>query len=227
MITTRQNVSWIQDRNPNYSPEQILSILDEIHYRIKSANIDYNYYIDESTGMPPKLVTTDGVYSYTCPDNCRKTSGVFVPVETYNRATVGPHYSSNSVSGIQNTRIINWGGRDYCSINSVRQKDKTGNSNAKVIFTSEFNPGTTTDKYFHLYWEVPNRIETVEDEMDIPEEFSFEIRQAISAMLSTEDYGETGYDTVAFENACKKVVNGLTAGARRATTNTTWLREYR
>lgn len=226
MPTTRQNVSWIKDRNPKYSPEQILSILDEVHYRIRSLNIDYNYYLDSTTGMPPFLATIDGVYSYDCPDNCRKTSHIFCWREN-NSYPGKSYYGSGRHFRQDNSEIFNWRGREFLSLNYTQQQDKTLRQNAKVIFGSEYNPGTTTDKYYHLYWVVPARIEDVEDELEIPEEFSFEIREAVSAILSTEDYGETGFDDSVLAKAALRISNGLSAGSMRRPTNPTWKREYR
>ena len=226
MPTTRQNVEWIKDRNPKYSSEQILNVLDEVHYRVRSLNIDYNYYLDPTTGMPPYLATTEDVYSYDCPDNCRKTSRIFVWKDRL-RGHGNPFYSRTLDMEGGNSEIFNWRGREYLSLNYIHQQDKTLRDYAKVIFGAEFNPGTTTDKYFHLYWTVHERIETVDDEMEIPEEHSFEIRQAVASILSTEDYGETGFDNQILDNMARKIGNGLTAGMPRTVTRTPWRREYR
>jgi len=225
MPTTRQNVDWIKDRNSKYSPEQILEVLDEVHYRVRSLNIDYNYYLDSTTGMPPYLVTTNEKYSYDCPDNCRKTSRIFCWKERVGGQN--PFYSRVFDNQNGNADLFNWRGREYIGLNCITQQDKTLRANAKVFFGAEYNPGDTTEKYFHLYWVVPQRIESVEDEMEIPEEFSFEIRQGVNSILSTEDYGETGFDDQVLDRIAKKIANGLEAGAPRKYSRTPWRREYR
>jgi hypothetical protein len=226
MPTTRQNVAWIHDRNPKYSPAQILEFLNEIHKICYNQDIDQFLAKDTATGMPPFLVTTDSVYTYDCPDDCRKTSKIFVSSRDY--GYVRSYYINRTIESTRFEEIF-WNGKRWYCLPYVTQTDALRDASilATVTFGGNFNPGTTSTKYYHLYWKLANDLTTIDDEMQLPEELHFSIRKAISAYMATEDYGETAADEAAIERCKRMVRNKLNKGANGRVGRTNWRLEYR
>ena len=93
MPSTEYNVSMIRRRCPSESPEAVVDILNEIQVIVYSQDCRQNQYIDPATGPPPYIATTDGVFTYNCPVNCRRTAAILTldPQRRYNRERpVGP-----------------------------------------------------------------------------------------------------------------------------------------
>lgn len=226
MPTTRQNVEWIHRRNPKYSPAEILEFLNEVHKICVHQDIDQFLYWNPTTGMPPYLVTTLGTYTYDCPANCRKTSKVFVSSRDY--GYVRSYYINRTVEDTRFEEFM-WVGKRYYALPYISQNDAIPASStlAEVTFGGGFDPGDNATKYYHLYWKLADDIETLDDEMVLPDELHFSLRKAISAYMATEDYGETAQDEAAIER-CKRIVrNTLNKGANGRVGRTHWRPEYR
>jgi len=215
MPTTRQNIGFLKDLLPNYSREQILARYNEVHRIVYSSDSEQFIYIDPSTGLPPYLATTAGVYSYTAPSNCRRTLFVYTRDQQYRNLSrqrpIGPrreYYFSN---------------RGYHEV-PVRTVDRTAGTDPTVIF--EQDPGTSTDKYLHLYTIEPNEIETLEDELQIPEHLHYLVRDIVVQMFASEEYGVTERKHVDLERGFRKIRSEMNRGAQARLSRTPWREEH-
>ena len=226
MPSTNQIVEWIHVRNPKYSPTQILEFLNEIHRMCVSQEIDEFLYIDPATGMPPHLVTQKGVFTYNCPANCRKTSKLFI--ESRNHGLVRSYYL---VRPIENARYkeFQWCGKWFYEVPYISQRDAIPDAGvlATVTFGGEEDPGDHSKKFHHLYWILPNEIESLDDELQLPPQTHFYIMKAVSSYMATEDYGETAQDQAVIEQCTRKVRNIMSKGANGRVGRTLWRPEYR
>lgn len=223
MPTTRQNVAWVHDRNPKYSAQQILEFLNEVHMQCVHQELEQFYYRDPTTGMPPFLSTQEGVYTYNCPSNCRKTDKIFL--EQTDLFYQSPFYDTYfGQRGLNRNRNVEfwWNGQPYFALPGVSQTDALVSAGvlATVTFGAGFDPGTYASTYYHLYWIKANEITTLDDEMQLPDELHFYIRKAISAYMATEDYGETTQDEQTIERIKKLVRDHLTRGAKARVSRT-------
>jgi hypothetical protein len=215
MPTTAYNISMIQRRATNYSRPQILDILNEVQQIVYSQETEQTTYIDPATGMPPYIQTTEGVYTYDAPSNCRRTACVFsmsLPNSFSRTRPVGPR------------REYYFRNKGYYKI-AVASRDKQPDGTlAQVIFQED--PGTTTDKYYHSYWlEFPELLDESQ-QLILPDHVHFYLRRAVIAMISNEEYGETGGDIMMIEEIAKKIRKELNRGEQSTLGQTPVMEEY-
>ena len=217
-------VSLLHRRNPKYTPTEILAIVNDIHYKCVSQEIDAFIYLNSTTGMPPFLATTASTYTYDCPSNCRKTSKLGILKNDYD-----PQYNGALDKLTLRFREFKWGGDWFYEIPNIIQSDAVPQSStlAKVIFSSNLDPGTSTEKYYHFYWILPDTISDLEDQLQIPTETHFDFLNAISACLAMEDYGSMDAFNV-IERLKRDIRNRLAKGAGRHGEPQTpkWLRDF-
>jgi hypothetical protein len=197
MPTTQANVTMIQRRVSNASLQEIIDAFDEVQLIVYSQNCFQTQKI-LSTGMPPLLVTNDSVYEYDCPSDCRKTAAVFSesPAKGYSR-------------NVGNERQYYYSNKSYVQAD-CEGRDANISSVAKIRFRS--NPGTTTDKYHHLYYIKPTRITDISIELTLPEETHYLLRKGVVSMFTTEGYGESPYDSAVIEKVAKEIRKKLNSG---------------
>lgn len=199
MPTTQQNIERILQRVPDQSPEVILDALNEIQTIVYSQNCLQTQKL-ESTGLPPFLATTDEVYEYDCPSDCRQTAAIFSlssTIRRFNTRPIGP------------TRSYYFRNKGYALI-GASSRDAYSGQVAKVFF--EANPGTTTNVYYHLYYIKPTELSDVSVQLTIPEEMHWLLRKAVIAMFTTEEYGESAMDENTIERVARKIRNSLNRG---------------
>ena len=225
MPSTAQNVAWINQRNPKYSPSQILEFLNEIHLHCVHQEIDQFRKIDSTTGMPPNFPTVADQYVYTAPADCRKIAGLFIL--SRDLGYISSYYALWRTMENYRFEEIRIFGKTYYKLPYIEQRDATYNQPSQLIFGGQYNPPTSTDHYFLLYWIKANQILEVTDELQLPEECHYPLRKAVSAYLATQDYGETSIDDVLIDK-CKKIVrNTMNKGANGRVSRTPWTMENR
>jgi hypothetical protein len=200
MPTTEYNVLRIKDRVGQYSPQQILDVLDEIQLIVYSQDCDQTQKIDPATGLPPFIHTNSGVYHYNCPSDCRRTAAIFsqsLPKSYSRTRPVGPR------------REYYFRNRGYNLI-AASSRDATPSDRATVDFQDD--PGHSHDQYYHLYYIQPPRLTDISIQLTIPDHLHFYLRRAVLAMLSTESHGETGMDDAVIEEIARKIRNQLNGG---------------
>ncbi|MBE3122200.1 MAG: hypothetical protein IMZ58_08355 [Thermoplasmata archaeon] len=213
MPTVQYNIERILERVPDQSPETILDVLNEIQTIVYSQNCIQTQKLD-STGLPPFLATTDLIYEYDCPADCRQTSAIFSlsrSTKRLNTRPVGPnktYYFRNS---------------GYALI-AASSRDAYSGQVAKVSFQE--NPGTTTDVYYHLYYIQPTELSDVSVQLTIPEGMHWLLRKAVIAMFTTEEYGESAMDESTIERVAKKIRNSLNRGFQSNLGQTSIREEY-
>ena len=204
MPTTAENITLLQRRVPNYSRAEILATLSEIYEEVYSSNTSDTYYIDTSTGMPPYLATTNGIYTYNCPANCRETSRIFATEmpRTYSRTRpIGPR------------REYYFRDKGYYDI-PISKTTPIRPDGTLATVTLYDNPGTTTAQYYHLYYVTVTPLTTEAVEMLLPEQTHRQLRRAVMASLRAEDYGETGSEEAVIKDAFRKIRGILNRGAQ-------------
>jgi len=215
MPSTEYNVSRIVERITNYSRAQVLEVLNEVQLIVYSQDVEQTLYLDPATGLPPFITTTAGVFHYDCPVNCRRTAQVFSRSlnNTYSRSRpVGPRKEYYFMS------------KGYHLI-AVSSRDALPGG---VLATIDFqeDPGDSTDKYYHLFYILPTELTSEDIQLTIPEELHYDMRRAVFAMLSTENYGENGYDGQIMDMLSRKIRNKLNGGAQADIGKTNIREEY-
>lgn len=199
MPSTEYNVDQIIRRFPKESPESILGVINEIQKLVCSQD-SYQFEKIESTGMPPFLATTDGIYEYDCPVDCRRTIAVF----TLNRNS---GYKSQKSSGLNSEFSLR--NRNYTKV-AISTRAKTPRSVGKIYFQD--NPGTTTNKYYHAYYTVPQDLTDISMQLLIPDEAHYILREGVIAMLTSDEYGKGQLDEAIMQKTIKKIRAVLNKG---------------
>jgi hypothetical protein len=204
-------VSKLQSAVSNYSRPQILDTLNEVLTIVYSENMAQTIAIDAATGQPPTLDTIEGTFEYDLPLDCRELEAVIVDTgSTSNAGNYGvPVFGTNN-----NIVLFN---KEWVQIPAT-SISLNGAGGATVTFTQD--PGTTTDYYSLFYYKAPPEIETEDDEIPLPNELHYLLRQAVLAMLNTENYGQTGFDNSVFENVIKQIRNRMNRGTQAKVTHT-------
>jgi hypothetical protein len=197
MPTTEANVALIQKRASEATTQEILDVLDEVQLIAYSANCFQTQKI-ESTGMPPLLVTTSGIMAYTCPIDCRSTACVFseTPERGYSRIT-------------SDERSYYFSNKKYVAAD-IEARDANISDLATIKF--HVDPGTTTDKYYHLYYVKPIRLTSIDIELTLPEETHWLLRKAVVALLTSDSYGDSQYELKMIDEVAKRIRSKLNAG---------------
>lgn len=180
MSNTSQQVTLIKYRAPKYSREEILSVLSEVYAMVYNQNVNFTEYIDPTTGMPPFLATSAGVYSYDCPATCREVEALF---------SESPEYFNGYVPDQNDLGYFKWLDNEWF-LAHYKPYPATTDTVAKVIFNNRYDPGTTTEKYYLLYWKKALPLDTEAVEMQMPIEMMLKMRKAVLCMLAVEDYGD-------------------------------------
>ena len=202
MPTTQYNISMIKHAVQNYSREQIREVLDELQLIVYSENTMQTTRIDPATGMPPYIATTEGQREYDCPAECRETAAIFweSPKRQYSPSRNRALYTEYIFRNARYYKI------------AVTSKSALINTLATITFIDD--PGTTIDKYFHEYFIKPTRITSEQIQLTLPEETHYYMRSGVIAMLSSENYGKTGFDTDVIEKLARKIRTKLNRGTQ-------------
>ena len=214
MPSTQYNISMIKTAVQNYSRQQILDVLNEVQQIVYSENTMQVAKIDPATGMPPYLETVAGQRFYECPADCRETTAIF-----WERPNRG--YSPSQNRGLY-TEYIYRNARFYQT--AITSNNALVDVLANLTFIDD--PGDTTTQYFHEYTMKPVSLTAESVQLVIPEELHYLMRKAVIAMLSVENYGETGYDEVVIEKIAKKIRRKLNKGAQAKPGITPYREEY-
>jgi hypothetical protein len=213
-VTTRELVVYIQRKASQYTPVEILSLLDQVQKVVLSKVTAQRTVIDETTGMPPYLATTDGVYTYNCPANCKRTSAIFSDsVPSYSRQYDGDFkeytYNKSQYIGMP-----------------IKSTDAQYGVLAKLTFVG-LNPGTTTNKYFHLYSFKAPDITALTVNLSIPENHHLEIVDGVLARIKSEKFGDNSEWQYWTRRTMPDIVSELNSGAQPYLGSTLTQPEYR
>lgn len=199
MPTTEYNVSMILRRLPNESPEFIVTVIDEIQQIVYSQECLQTQKI-EDTGMPPLLTTVEGVYEYDCPADCRRTAAIFTT------STPNVHNRERPVGPRREYYFRN---KRYYLL-AAETRDANPNSVAKIYFQED--PGSTTDKYYHLYYIQPPVVSDISIQLTLPAHTHYILREAVVSMLTSDEYGKSSFDEAIMRKAVKKIRTELNRG---------------
>lgn len=215
MPSTQYNISMIKHAVQNYSREQIREVLDELQLIVYSENTMQTTKIDPATGMPPYIATTAGQRQYDCPTDCRETLSIFWerPQRQYSPSRNRALYTEYIFRNARYYKVAAY------STNALI------NTLATVTFIDD--PGTTTDKYYHEYVIKPTKITSEQIQLTVPEELHWLLRKGVIAMLSSENYGETGFDDEVIRKVAAKIRRKLNKGTQARAEKTPWQEEYR
>jgi hypothetical protein len=202
MPTTSFNVTLINAAVSNYSRQQVLEALDEMQKIVLGTNLEQMAVIDPATGMPPYLVTTALQRQYNCPDDCRETAAIF-----FERPT--RQYSPSQNRAFYTEFIFR--NATYWKV-AARSTNRLVDQLATVTFIDD--PGDTTNRYFHWYYPIAVTLTSETIQLIIPEEVHYLLRQGVIALLSTENYGETGFDTAVIEKIGRKIRSKMNKGTQ-------------
>jgi hypothetical protein len=213
MPTTVYNIDRIKRKVPDASRADILGVLDEVQTIIYSQDCIQTLKLD-STGLPPLLVTTKGVYQYNAPVDCRRISSI-ITLNSINRDRSRP------VGPRQEYYFRNKG---FFKV-AASTRDANISDLAKIFF--EEDPGDTTDVYYLVYFVKPTPLTSEDVQLTLPEELHYLVRNAVIAMYTTEDYGESGFDNDVIKKTAQKIRNSLNRGYQGNVGETPVREEYR
>jgi len=213
MPTTQYNIDRIQERVTNRTRETIRDVLNEVQLIVYSQDCFQTQRIN-SDGMPPLLVTQDGVYQYDAPEECRRTESIFTlnPITRSRSRPVGPR------------REYYFRSKGYYGVPVATRDATLADPLCKIIFQD--NPGETTENFYHLYYIKPTPILDESTQLTLPEETHYLLRKAVIAMFTTSDYGESSFDDSVIERVSKKIRNSLNRGKQGIAGRTPICAEY-
>lgn len=215
MPTTQENVERILRRVPNESPETILEVLDEVQTIVYSQDCAQTLKIT-STGMPPYLATTDNQFEYDGPADCRRTVSIFTTSNSTRRVNTRP---------VGPSKVYYFKNKGYVEVAcSTVDALVSAGTLAKIRFIE--NPGTTTQNYYHLYYVKPTPLSDVGIQMTLPDEVHYLVRKAVIAMMTTEEYGESGFDDAVIQKVARQIRNSLNRGFQSSLGQTPIQAEY-
>lgn len=169
-MRVQQIITRLQRRTSKYTRPELLDYLDEVVELVYSSNcrqlkVDYS-----NDGMPPYLATQAGIFTYDCPADCRRTIAVF--------------------TGRTNAYTTEYLFRDSLWANvNVSSRDATETQAATVTFRRD--PGTTTSKYYHLYYIQHTPLDSEDIELSIPPgKVHTKIRRGVLALARSEKFGD-------------------------------------
>jgi len=215
MGTTSYNVTMIKNAVGNYSRPQILEVLNEVSLILFSDNTMRVERIDPATGMPPFLITTNLIQTYSCPADCREVSAVFVD-------NPQRQYTPTQDKGLFQEYI--WKNGRYYKV-AVKQTSALINTLASVTFID--NPGTTTDRYYLQYFIRHVNITDENIQLPFPEELHYMVRDGVIQMLKGENYSAGLGNLSPMERLAAKIRNKLNKGTQARAYRTPWLTETR
>lgn len=200
-MTTREIITYCQRKGKSYSREEIRLILDQIVRIVLENPNAQRGKIDPSTGMPPYLATTGGVYKYTTPSDCLRVVRVF-------REDLTGYRSQNYNSKISEYVFE---GKVYYEIPLSKNVEATEGSLGYIIFRD--NPGTTTNKYFLEYIEKSPSIESQNIDTLIPAKHHFGLVDGVLARMRDEEYGDKSAWAYWMERTLPKISSAMNVGA--------------
>lgn len=203
MPTTSQNITLIKRRANNYSKEEILSAYSEFHQIVYNQNTEQTIKVDSTTGMPPLLETTSGQFEYDCPDDCREVAAVITqdPIDYRN---IEKPYLESQTYWYQN--------KEFHREHVTSRNALPDGTPAKVTFL--YDPGTSTDRFYLVYYIKAGAIENYSDSIKIPEELHWKFRRGVLLMLRQEDYGVTRDAEIEMKRILRDIRNKLNTGAQ-------------
>ncbi len=214
-MTTREMVSYVQKKASQYTTAELLMLIDQIQKMIMCKVTAQREKIDESTGMPPYIATTDGVYKYDCPTDCLRTIAIFAEdIKGYSRQMYDssiPCYTYRMAT--------------YFNL-PIKSTDAQLGQLAKVVFVG-WNPGTTTTKYYHHYQMTPPAITSQAVNLVIPEQHHFTIIDGVLARIRSERFGDSSEWNFWMKRTMLDVVSELNQGAQPYVGETPTRLEYR
>lgn len=207
-------ISYIQRKASNFTRQELLDLLDEVQKIVYSSNTATTRVAFNNNGMPPFLATIDGIYVYTCPDNCRRTKSIFAQTLT-SYASIG--YNSRYKEYIFRDRA-------YYEI-PIRSTDATETANAMVTFGD--NPGTTASTYYHLYYVRAINLISENVQLSLPVENHIELAHGVIALARMEKFGNSNEWEYWKNNTLNRIRYNLNQGAQGNISGTLTQREYR
>jgi hypothetical protein len=216
MPTTSQNVTLIKRRANNYSKEEILSAYSEFYQIVTGQNVEQLTKVDSTTGMPPTIATVDGQYEYDCPSDCREVAAVITQEPIAYRDVEKPYLESRSYF---------FRNKEFYRERVTSRSALPDGTPAKVTFL--YNPGTSTDRFYLVYYIKKGAIENYDDQIDIPEELHWKFRRGVLLMLRQEEYGITRDAEIEMRRILRDVRNKLNSGAQGRSARTPIRPEFR
>jgi len=213
MPTTEQNCYRIQLGISEKTIPEILDALNEVQKIVYGQNCAQTLKYT-SEGLPPYLVTADGIYEYDCPADCRTTAAVLT-LEDMTGYTRGRNPEPRSEYYFR--------GKQYMTVPAT-SVDATIDTVGTVRFRD--NPGASTTKYYHAYYIKPTELSDISIQLTLPEETHYLLRQAVVAMLTMEGYGESQFDDQIIDRIAKKIRNKLNGGWQGGVRQTPYPTEY-
>ena len=214
-MTTRELVVYLQKKASQYTPAELLFLADQVQKMVMSKVTAQRYNIDEATGMPPFIVTTDGVYTYDLPSDCMRTLSVF----TNNMSGIDTYQYDGKIKEYRYNGVM------YYNL-PIKSIDALPNHVAKLTFVG-FNPGTTTNKYYHQYVLKAPDITALTVELSIPAQHHFAIADGVLARVRAERFGDNSEWTYWQKRTMLDIVSELNQGGQPMMGETPTRPEYR
>ena len=176
-MTERELEAFVQKKT-GWNREDIRGLVNDIVMFIWGKDCkQYLYFPSDNEGLPPFLQTTAGQYQYSFPDgtydaNVRRTQAVLT-------RNVNAYQSDWDIYGIYNI--------NYYRVPLSADTDRWETTPASITF--DFDPGATTERYYHAFYSQPTPITSDTVEIPIPPNYHLQLRRIVLALIQEEDYG--------------------------------------
>jgi len=178
-MTERELERWIQKKTGE-SPQEIRQLVNEVINFIYGRDCRQFLYVDkDNEGLPPFLVTEKGKYKYEFPAgsyplNVRRTHKILTR-------------GSNSYYRSQSWDMYRFQNIEFFDVPVGDQRDAWETTPAFITF--DFDPGDTTEEFYHLFYFQPTTITSDAIEIPLPPNYHLQLRRAVLALVQEEEYG--------------------------------------
>lgn len=219
-MTTSQYITYLMNRSGNQvTRAEMLLLVNMAQNEIYSID---SYYT--RTKPDPFLSTTAGTFTYTLAANIRRVGRVYA---------LSSNQSFNSYFDLFGTFSDNTDYKGAVAFNryaspeinvpcDTQESYSPDTASCKIIFPSQFDPGTTTDVFYIEQYEWPTQLTSESIALSVPEPIATGyLMYKVMRMLEEEGYGNSVYNDRKEEDKLKeewiRVANRGARTSRRRT----------
>jgi len=190
-MNVSQIVNLIVKKNPDWTPQSVLDLLDGFVQMALKVDTRENLYYDPTTGDLPYLQTTAGQFYYELDQQYYKVREIVCSTKQINFNN--PAFNSNSGRFNYNVKAITIGNNKYYPVPVVKKQqynDIISNPAGTCSVMFRFDPKDTTETY-QIYAYVPtNAITSLNSTLNIPDKFHMGVViPALQLMIDGMDNG--------------------------------------
>lgn len=190
-MTVQGIISLLKRTNPDWTDQQLIDLLNMFCEMCLKGDQTENLYFDPSTGQLPILSTTQGTYLYTLSSTYYKCRYILVKEDSWDDRydyPNNPSFAGSTSRYIFDTAPVIIGTYRYRQV-PVILTPSYGSNPATALF--QFNPQTTTNKYFIYAYVGTTAITVLTSTIPIEERFHLAVVvPAMQMLIDGLDHGD-------------------------------------